>query len=122
MKNLKGYLLLFGLVIVVVAILSIRPIPGPAEGNFGIQTGELTSVVKGGGPDDILLFLKNDERCFYINRGGAIIDTDSLRMVTTDKVVTVLYSNHWSPLDPSGDTRHVYALEVEGKRIYDEFK
>lgn len=122
MGKFKRLLFFAGIVILLVAVLSIRPVPVPAEGNYDTLTAQLSSVEEIGGPDDIFLSLKGEERHFYINRGAKVLDVDLLRTKATDQVVTLYYSNHWTPLDPSGSTRHIYALEVEGERIYDEFK
>ncbi len=122
MKNFRLYLLGLGLVFALFAILSLRPVPAPGSDNYRVVTGQISELELTGGPDDIFLSLSGEDRRFYINRGAALLDISTLKAMTDNRMVTLYYSNHWTPLDPGGKTRHLYALEVDGERLYDEFK
>ena len=77
--------------------------------------------IRDNGNFDIGIHLKNDHRHFYINRGQEQgLKVDSLSSLLTGQEIELLYVDHWTPLDPKGNVRHVARVVFQGINLFDE--
>jgi hypothetical protein len=120
MKTKQWILLTVLVVVVTFFFLALRPVPIPEEKDCLITTGRVVQVYESG-TKDITIRLQNADETFYINRGlEAGLDMKKLRADLAYNVITIKYPDHWTPLDPSGSTRHVSKIELDGKTIFTE--
>jgi hypothetical protein len=117
----KQWILLIALVVFVSFFsLALRPVPIPEEKDCLTITGRVVQVYESG-TKDITIRLQNVDETFYINRGlEAGLNIKKLRADLAYHVITIKYPDYWTPLDPSGATRHVSMIELDGKAIFTE--
>ena len=117
---MKRLLYVFGLLLLVFIILALRPIYN-LENDDCLPVSGTVQWIGSGGPADIVFKLHNDERVFYINRGEESgLSIKDLRASLTDRKIELLYADHWTPLDPRSQHRHVSKLVFEGEVLYNE--
>ena len=104
-----------------ISFWSLRPIAKVSQENAIRITGVVESVSQVDETGDISIRLKDNPTSYYINRGiqnGMSVPT--LQEQIKEKEVTILYPDHWTPLDPLGHYQHVSRITLEEENIYDE--
>jgi len=120
---MKLFIRITAALILLALILILRPVPRATYKNSAVVKDTVSSIADAGGPYDVAIWLKNDKRYFYINRGGQNgIDAAQFNKKLKGKVVSLYYSKHWTPLDPKNKVRHVTRLEYEGEVLYNEIE
>lgn len=102
-------------------LLALRPVPAAAVYNVTTITGKIVKVTKAGGPGDVMLELKNDDRTFYLNRGtenGLTIDMFKKNLLF--RQATLDFVEHWTPLDPTAEKVSVARVAVSGQTIWQQ--
>lgn len=117
----KTFLIVTSLVISGFLLMALKPLPRPTLENCRHQTGIVLKVEAGSGEGDIIISLQGDDRYYYINRGqerGLFIHC--LEAKLHNRKIDLLTLRHWTPLDPSSNTRHIARIACEGEEIYSE--
>jgi hypothetical protein len=110
-----------GVAILLLVIAILRPLPQPTKENCSTYTGTVTDVRAAGGPGDIVITLSGDEHTYYVNRGtenGLTVET--LRKGLLNNTVELMVIQHWTPLDPGSQTKHIAQITHQGKVLYTE--
>lgn len=106
--------------IVVLGALAIRPVPLVALADCLEATGRVSDVFEGG-THDVVFTLDGDQRRFYVNRGlERGLDLAQLRDTVIGERATLKYPDYWTPLDPTGSTRHLSRVELGDVVLFDE--
>jgi hypothetical protein len=123
-KQIKKPLLVFsGLLLVVLLFLSFWPLPAATLDNCKKYTGMVEEVRTGDGPGDIVIRLKDNNHYYYINRGTDYgVDPEALRQEILNTDIEIFTINHWTPLDPTSNTKHIARLTSGGRILYSEIK
>lgn len=111
------------LLLLLFVTLALRPMPAADFENSSRVEAQVERIAASGGPGDLHFYLKHDTRCFYINRGldkGLVVD--QLQRLLEAERVTFYLADHWTPLDPFGQIRHINRIEFNGRVIYDEMQ
>ena len=118
----KTILLTLGIgLLLVLAVMSLIPISNPTLDDSEITTGNIELIVEKGGPFDIHIQIKNDDHIYYVNRGAENgLNPSELNKKLAGNEITILYANHWTPLDPFGNMRHITRIAQNETVIYDE--
>ena len=104
-------------------VLALRPLPAADFENSSLVMAEVQRISTGGDPNDLYFYLKEDSRCFYINRGlEKGLRLPQLQVLLEEEVVTFYLADHWTPLDPFGQVRHINRIEFKGQVLYDEMQ
>lgn len=102
-------------------LLALRPVPAASVQNVKSITGKVTKVSEDGGPGDILIRLKNDDRTYYINRGTKSgLDFKMLRNNLLYRQATLDFVGHWTPLDSTTKTIPVARITVSGQTYWQQ--
>lgn len=111
----------FSIIVLLLAFLSLRPLPKASQKNCVKHTGTVTDVTKGNGKGDIVIKVKNSNNYFYINRAmdnGYTVE--ALKEKLLSREAEVLTISHWTPLDPASRTKHIAELKVGSEIVYTE--
>lgn len=112
-------------VIVILAIISFRPVPIPdSESELTFYNGILDSLATTES-EDIVIFLKDSEKNFYLNRAMENDEGQALWEMKEElqgKELSLGYPNYWTLLDPSNSARHVCVLKSSNSTLYSELK
>ncbi len=73
------------------------------------------------GINDIVFYLDNSNKRFYINRGLEAGLTKASLDTLKGKEITIYPVNNWTLLDPKRRTQHVARVEVGSVVLYSEF-
>lgn len=122
MIRMKKLLLIFAVVLVICAILSMaRPVVTSRENSRCISG--VVQTVEEAGVNDVVFKLEADSVSYYMNRGlekGFALNR--LEREVVGKRVTVFFSKSWTPLAPFGkESEHMTRLEMNGEVVYSEF-
>lgn len=110
---------IFG-VLLLGAILFLRPVPVPDEKDCLIEKGKVTTVF-GGGVNDIVFKLESKDRIYYINRGiESGLNIDELRSKLSGETVTIKYPDYWTPLDFNNKIKHISKMTYNDEVIFSE--
>ena len=116
--KILGYTCLF--IVVCFMSLCLRPVPSVTTENVMIQKGIVEDITEGG-VKDATFHLVDDDRYFYINRGlENRFKLEDLRKHLIGKEVTLVYADHWTPLDWDNKSIHIARLEIGEDVFYDE--
>jgi len=86
-----------------------------------VVTGKIKHVKAIKGINDIVFYLHDIDKQFYINRGlEAGLTKESLDTLKGMEV-TIYPVDHWTLLDPNHKNEHVARVEAGGKVIFSEF-
>ena len=105
------------------AVLILSPIPSATHDNCVAIIGQVEKVIEGEGENDFVIFLKDDNSYYYVNRGlERGLDLKTLQEQLVGQSITLHYVKHWSPLDPQNQSRHIARLDFDGEYVYNEIK
>lgn len=115
----KHFALAFGVVVVALAVLFLRPVPILPEAECHAVEGTVSEVYFNSGNDIVFKLVDNKQR-YYINRGTerGVAKEDALACIGKD--VTIKYPPYWTPLDPDNTVRHLSKIYVENEVLFDE--
>ncbi len=117
----KSALLISSITIAAFLLMALKPLPRPTINNCRKQTGVVSTIEAGNGKADIVLTLLGDDHYYYINRGQERgLSIPCLAAKLKNREVEIMTIKHWTPLDPSSNTRHVARIECEGAEVYSE--
>ena len=117
----KTTLLIVGFTFAALLLMALKPIPRPTLDNCRKQKGIVSGIKPGDGKADIVITLQGDDHYYYINRGQERgLSIPCLTTKLQNREIEVLTVKHWTPLDPSSNTRHVARIECEGAEVYSE--
>lgn len=117
----KTLLIISGLSVAAFVMMALKPLPRPTRENCRQQSGNVVKVEVGEGHGDIVISLQGDDHYYYINRGQERgLSLNCLTAKLQNRKIELLTIKHWTPLDPSSNTRHVARIECEGEEIYSE--
>ncbi len=107
-------------ILLMLVVLVLHPIQDVTADDCSSVSGELINLYKTG-QYDLCFQLRGDERRFYINRGLENgLEWKELQQDLLNKKITLTYVNHWTPLDPVNQMRHVAELSHQGSILYSE--
>ena len=113
-------IILTGLAFLGLGILIFRPVPIPDEKDCLSIKGTVIDIYEAG-VKDVVFKLEGLDKAFYINRGlERGLDLKTLRANLANKVITIKYPKHWTPLDPFNSIRHISKLEYDGRTVFTE--
>jgi len=117
------YFGIFGLLILIVIImLSFRPVPILDEEDCVVLEGTVTEIYEGG-VKDVVLKLRGHSQVFYINRGlERGLDLEHLKADLVGREIVVKYPDHWTPMDITKSSIHISKIEHEGHTIFSELE
>jgi len=96
-------------------------VPTISEDQCLTKVGIVSDVYKGG-KNDVVIRLNDIDQFFYINRGlEQGLPLSSLRADLIGRKVTLIYPNHWTPLDPFQTTHHLSKVEMDQNVIFSAF-
>ena len=122
MRLANKFILIFGALLFVFAIMCLRPVPIVAEADSLVVSGTVASIGIGG-IEDVVIKLKEDKTVYYINRGYENgLNQKSLQEELVGQEVTLKYPDYWTPLDMDNSIRHISKLEHGEKVIFNELK
>jgi len=105
-------------ILLILVVLALRPIQEVTANDCSSVSGELVNLYEAG-QYDVFFQLRGDERRFYINRGLENgLSLTELQEELLNQNITLTYVNHWTPLDPMNQTRHVAELSHQGSILY----
>lgn len=105
--------------LIVLASLTLRPVPIPEEKDCIVVTGTVEEIYEAG-VKDIVFKIKNKNQKFYINRGLETgLTLKGLEKDLLGKEVTIKYPDYWTLLADES-VRHLSKMEYNGKTIYSE--
>ena len=119
---IKYVLYFFGILGLVLAISIFRPVPIVKESE-AITVKGIVDVIHGTENHDIVIYLKDVNQRYYINRGteaGLIVS--ELEEKLGGEMVTVKYPKYWTPLDWNDRIKHISKLEYEEEVIFNELR
>jgi len=100
--------------------LCLRPVPSITKDNARFEKGIVKNITEGGVLDAVF-HLQHTDRIYYINRGiENRFKLESLQKEILGKEVTIIYADHWTPLDWDDSGKHIALIKVEDKIIYNE--
>jgi len=107
-------------ILLIFVMLALRPIYNVSTDDCSSVSGELVNLYEAG-EHDVFFQLRGDERRFYINRGLENgLTLNELKAELLNQPITLTYVNHWTPLDPMNQVRHVAELSYQGNILYSE--
>ncbi|MGO3182304.1 MAG: hypothetical protein ACTIJ9_05670 [Aequorivita sp.] len=119
---MKSLLIALGLIVLITAVLVLRPVPIVSEGKAITEKGIVLDIYDGGG-SDIVFRLEDNERKFYINRGlQAGLELNSLRERLIGNQIVLKYPKYWTPLDWNNKIKHISKVEFNNEIVFNEFK
>jgi hypothetical protein len=118
----KAFWIISFLFILLIFILTFRPIVNPKMDQCSKYSGILLKARSDTVNKDIFFRLDNTEKRFYINRGLENGLTDSTMDTLIGKEIVVFAVNHWSLLNPSNKIKHVARVDYGSMTIYSEFE
>ena len=123
MKRMKMFLLFaLPVLIVVLAVLTFRPIVDPQKDECSLLQGKLAKVESDPETKDVYLRLEGVDRHLYINRAlEKGLAEDRLQKLVGENV-SLYVVNHWTLLNPNGETGHVSQVEHAKEIVYTEFR
>ena len=123
MKNILKYVLtIFGLLVLVLAVLIFRPVPTVSASEALVARGVVTAIYEGG-VHDIAFRLENDDTVYYINRGlEQGLELPQLERQLMGKEITISYPDYWTPLDWNDKIKHISRVEINGEVLFNELK
>ncbi|MCG2616811.1 hypothetical protein LZZ85_21105 [Terrimonas sp. NA20] len=117
----KSVLLIVAISFAAFLLMALKPLPRPTLNNCRKQTGVVSTIESGDGKADIVITLQGDDHYYYINRGQERgLSIPCLITKLKNREIEVLTVKHWTPLDPSSNTRHVARIACEGAEVYSE--
>lgn len=117
---MKPLFLGMGFVFIILAAMTLKPVPMVSEKECLSQVGIVSEVFEGGTLDVVIRLKDNDER-FYINRGlERGLDLVTIKSDLIGHEVTLKYPDHWTPLDPFNRTHHLSKVVLGDKVIFTE--
>jgi hypothetical protein len=112
---------ILSIAVFVLLMMVFRPICVRKDNCLWVE-GTITTL-REGGVKDVVIFLRDVPERFYINRGLENgLELEALQYRLKGKHVRLGYIDHWTPLDPKGENRHVAELQFDGEVVYTEFK
>jgi len=120
--RIKNFLILFPLFLIMVLFyLTFRPIMNVDMDDCYKLTGKVKYVKAIKGINDIVFYLDNSNKQFYINRGLEAGLTKASLDTLKGKEITIYPVDHWTLLDRKKKNQHVARVEVDGTILYSEF-
>lgn len=116
------FFLFSSLLLLLPAILILRPVPIVEEADALVIHGVVEGVYESG-EKDLLIRLEGEHQRFYINRmleNGPTLAEWKAQL--TGKTVTIKYPDYWTPLDWNSRVRHLSKLELEGAVLFNELR
>ncbi|MDR2147572.1 MAG: hypothetical protein LBE91_14055 [Tannerella sp.] len=110
------------IIIVLLGILTFRPIVNPKEKDCTKIEGTLDKYQYHTENQDIVIKIKGDEKIYYLNRvaneAGILHQLDSL----LNRQIVLYAVNHWTLLDPKNTLKHVARVtDNVGNIIFTEY-
>lgn len=117
---MKKIIIGFGILVLITAILILRPVPTITEDNAIVKSGIVVDIYDGGG-NDIVFNLKDDERVYYINRGLQLgLELNTLRESLIGNEIVIKYPKYWTPLDWNNQINHISIVEFDNEIVFNE--
>ena len=119
---IKKIPLILGSLLFVFCVMIFRPVRIPDDEKDLIAiTGTVAHIYEGGEQDAAFRLEEYKGKMYYINRGLENgLDLGELKTNLLGKKITLKYSDHWTPLDPTNSINHICILEHEGQVLYSE--
>lgn len=119
---IKNILIALSVMLLVIAVLVLRPVPIIHENNAIIEKGIVTEIYDGGGRD-IVFLLESNKRKFYINRGlQKGLKLNALKQKLIGNQIVLKYPKYWTPLDWNNKTKHISKIEFNNEIVFSELK
>ena len=119
MRKTKIFYLVLS-VILVLGILSLRPVTNLSSENCLKADGIARVLANQSSGGDVFFYLDNDtEVVYYINRG---VERGVKAQDIDGQYLELKYADHWTLLDPFGKKRHVAELLVNKEVKYTELE
>lgn len=120
---MKTVLKILAVLFIAFIVMALRPIMNLHMDDCASVTGTIDRLVFHEGSKDIGMGIVEDANRYYINRGLELgLEESSLRPKIMDQKVTIHYADHWTPLDPKMQTRHIARITLGDEIIYNEIK
>lgn len=121
-KTVKIVLISCSLLIVLLAVLILRPVPIVSESKAISESGIVKEIYTNKG-NDIIFIIENIERRFYINRGLEHgLELNNLKEKLIGNPIVVKYPDYWTPLDWNNSIRHLSKVEYKDEVLFNELK
>lgn len=121
-KTVKIVLISCSLLIVLLAVLIVRPVPIVSESKAISESGIVKEIYTNKG-NDIIFIMENIERRFYINRGLEHgLELNNLKEKLIGNPIVVKYPDYWTPLDWNNSIRHLSKVEYKDEVLFNELK
>ncbi len=120
MKKIFRYIAIT--VLAVLIVLCFRPVAASKSDSVLLQ-GQVSSVSFNETNHDLNIRIAGDDRFFYINRAQEHgLDIQKVIDRIKDRRITLLYADHWTPLDPFSSTRHITEIAINDSLVFSEFR
>ena len=121
-KTVKIVLISCSLLIVLLAVLILRPVPIVSESKAISESGIVKEIYTNKG-NDIIFIMEHIERRFYINRGLEHgLELNNLKEKLIGNPIVVKYPDYWTPLDWNNSIRHLSKVEYKDEVLFNELK
>lgn len=118
----KIILIVLAVVFVILAVVTLRPIPIVSEDEALVVTGKVSDIYETG-IKDITIRLEENDCIYYINRGlERGIEMGEFKQKLIGKEVELKYPKYWTPLDWNNKVKHISKVELNGEVIFNELK